>query len=209
MEWLEIMECRLVLSKNCRNTQSIAFTAYRPVNLQKNAAMQEMEEAVPNLWLANTTEEAREIVAERLKYYIQQEKLKQDEVVVLTTKGKDASKILQHGKLGGYELTDSPDKNGILFETARRFKGLEASAVIIVDIDEYSFATDEHSDYKEDEPSEAAKLLYVAATRAKTNLDMVALLNKEQLNTIAAQLTGTIRKRPIKTIESELGVKIQ
>jgi len=209
--WLDLMECRLVLSKNCRNTQSIAFTSYRPVQTNRDAGKHtlEMEEEIPRLWIVDSLEQAREKVAERVRHYIQNEKLRSDEIVILTTKGKDGSKVLCNvARIGAFDLTDKPGTPGILFTSARMFKGLEASAVIIIDVDESSFSKDPHSEHGENEPSEAAKLLYVAASRAKTSLDLVAAVDTDQLKAITVQLTGTEKKRPKKTIETELGVQV-
>lgn len=35
LEWLQEMECQLVLSYNCRNTQNIAKTSTSPLGIEK------------------------------------------------------------------------------------------------------------------------------------------------------------------------------
>lgn len=41
-EWIEKSECRLLLTKNCRNTYEIALTAYNVIDVELNQKIQMM-----------------------------------------------------------------------------------------------------------------------------------------------------------------------
>lgn len=58
----------------------------------------------------------------------------------------------------------------MLFTSARKFKGLEADAIIIVDVDGEAFADDEDK-----------RLFYVGCSRAKHQLDIVFIGNEDEL----------------------------
>ena len=55
------------------------------------------------------------------------------------------------------------------FTTARRFKGLEAHEIILTDIDKNIFGTDKNS-----------LLYYVATSRARTKLSIIASINDDE-----------------------------
>ena len=51
-EWVEKSECRLLLTKNCRNTYEIALTAYNVIDVELNQKIQMMNEKRPALPLS-------------------------------------------------------------------------------------------------------------------------------------------------------------
>ncbi|MCL2300508.1 MAG: NERD domain-containing protein/DEAD/DEAH box helicase [Firmicutes bacterium] len=216
LAWLELMECRLVLSRNCRNTECIAKTSYRPVRAKGLTSKASVHDESPSLWIVEGAQQVKEKVIERIKHYTDREagRLQAEDIVILTLKGDGNSKILKSGeKLAGFELTATPNTPGkILFTTARKFKGLEAFAVIVIDIDESSFSElVVNPKTKKEEPTDETMLLYVAASRAKTCLDLVAILDEKQLRAVSCQLAGAKAKNfrsPELAIEKELGVKV-
>ena len=95
-------------------------------------------------------------------------------------------------------LTKDKNSNGILFTTVRKFKGLEAMAVICIDIDSETFENDRNRN-----------VFYVGTSRAMSYLDLITSTSPEEL---AATITGndSYHKRPkaIKAIRDSLKVKI-
>ena len=65
---------------------------------------------------------------------------------------------------GGYELSVSNEPDKVLFTTIRKFKGLEAEAILLVDVPLSGLAFPEYR-----------RLLYVGSSRAK-NLLKIAML---------------------------------
>ena len=82
------------------------------------------------------------------------------ENIAILTGGSMASSALRRGQtIGSFTLTDQPGKGQqILFETVRRFKGLEKQVVIVVEIDR-----------------QEAALRYVAFSRATVLLTVICL----------------------------------
>ena len=88
-------------------------------------------------------------------------------------------------------------RSGILFTTTKRFKGLEADVVILVDLDEDSF-----------DSFESRNLYYVGASRAKHFLEMVAILNAEQEQVLATTLVDEGKNARMMLMKG-LKVKVQ
>lgn len=99
---------------------------------------------------------------------------------------------------GSYMLTKDKNSNGILFTTVRKFKGLEAMAVICIDIDSDTFGNDRNRN-----------VFYVGTSRAMSYLDLITATSPEELAVAIAGNDG-YRKRPqaIKTVRDSLKVKI-
>lgn len=83
-----------------------------------------------------------------------------------------------------------------MFTTARKFKGLEADVVIIVDIDAKTF---------EDEESKG--LFYVGASRAKHYLDIIYVGDKDDLQNMVKNISDWYYPTPTIGIALSLNVK--
>ena len=62
------------------------------------------------------------------------------------------------------------DGKGVLFTTARKFKGLESDVIIVIDVDDQTFTEDE-----------GKRLFYVGSSRAKHQLDIVFVGDDQML----------------------------
>ncbi|MDR0530616.1 MAG: NERD domain-containing protein, partial [Oscillospiraceae bacterium] len=177
LQWLEDMECQLVLNINCRNTKSIAETSYRPIGIAEVRMKENMQGNTPCLCIADTTEQARARIAERIRYYTDQGIAKKD-IVIITVKTKEDSVLSNQASVCGYPLANEPDAPGVFFTTSRKFKGLESPVVLVVDLDASTFSSEKKR-----------RVFYVGASRAKNCLDSIAVLDNTQLASIAEQLT--------------------
>ena len=203
-EWLDKMDCRLVLSRNCRNTKEIAITSTRPIGIDENRIRMRRESTVdgvikPNLFFVEDKSTLKEYLGRLIRKYIAAG-LAGTDIVVLSMKPEGKS-ILTEGDFqlpGNCILTKSQNNNGILFTTVRKFKGLEAMAVICIDIDSETFENDRNRN-----------VFYVGTSRAMSYLDLITTISPEEL---AATITGndSYHKRPqvIKAIRDSLRVKI-
>lgn len=203
-EWLDKMDCRLVLSRNCRNTKEIAITSTRPIGIDENRIRMRRESTVdgvikPNLFFVEDKSTLKEYLGRLIRKYIAAG-LAGTDIVVLSMKPEGKS-ILTEGDFqlpGNCILTKSQNNNGILFTTVRKFKGLEAMAVICIDIDSETFENDRNRN-----------VFYVGTSRAMSYLDLITTTSPEEL---AATITGndSYHKRPqaIKAIRDSLRVKI-
>lgn len=203
-EWLDRAECRLVLSHNCRNTHEIAMTSTRPIDfpvkrLRMNPYMDRTEQPKPRMYFVPDNAALQEYILKLIRKY-SDAKYRKSDIVLLSMKAEGLS-VLEREKMIP-ELaaicSDRKQENKVLFTTVRKFKGLEADAVICIDVDESTFSDDKNR-----------SLFYVGTSRAKTWLDILTTSSQEEM---AAAITGENipRKRPqaVKTIRDKLCVKI-
>ena len=162
-EWIENAECRLVLHKNCRNTAEVFKTSCGIMGLE-NITFNEVHGEIPVGRFYQTSDELESIVNDFVTKMIS-EGLSPDEIVILTAKSTDNSWIDVTKKYGEQVLSLSRESGKLWFTTIRKFKGLEAEAILIVDATLSSLAQ-----------PESRRLLYVGSSRAK-NLLYIALLD--------------------------------
>ena len=153
----------------------------------------------PNLFFAEDKSILKEYLCRLIRKYISAG-LAGTDIVVLSMKPEGKSILTEDDfrLSGGYMLTKDKNSNGILFTTVRKFKGLEAMAVICVDIDSETFENDRKRN-----------IFYVGTSRAMSYLNLITTASPEEL---AATITGNDNylKRPqaIKAIRDSLRVKI-
>ena len=194
--WLDKMECRLVLSRNCRNTVNIAATALASIGAQKVRSLSGISGQKPTLFFAKSKEEALLNIAEEIRHYTEQG-LKKKQIVILTLKTEEDSILADEESIGGYRISDEPNDGQIFFTTARKFKGLESDVVILVDFDDAVFDEDM-----------GRRLLYVASSRAKHLLHLVGIMNDAQIEYLALKMMGEKKRNPKLAIAGFLKVKV-
>ena len=89
-ECVDQMECRLVLSRNCRNTHEIALTATRPIDLPEkklrmNPFMEQTEQPKPKLFFVQDQAALQEYVLKLIRKY-SDAKYKKSDIVLLSMK---------------------------------------------------------------------------------------------------------------------------
>ena len=196
LEWVNRVECRLILSRNCRNTRSIAVTSYKPIGIEKIKMRLDIPGQKPTMYLSRNTEDAHQTIGSIIRNYTQQG-IQKKQIVVLTVKTEDTSILSGISSVGGYPLVSNRNDNGILFTSSRKFKGLESDVVIVVDVDDSCFLDDEKR-----------RVFYVGSSRAKHFLDIVSVMNDEDTNSMVVRLTGEKKKNAKLALGSFLKVKI-
>lgn len=167
-------DCRLTLYKNCRNTINIATTSLIPIGQRTPEFYDGCVRGLPTK-IHFTVDSEKMLVS--LNNTI--ESLKTDtfsDIVILTSKTEDNSIISDFVSDGKYQ--------GCLFTTCRKFKGLEADAVIMIDVDQNTFE------------GENALLFYVGASRARLRLEIITALDDEACTKLLKDIhyTEKIRK---------------
>lgn len=192
-QWIEDAECRLVLHKNCRNTAEVFKTSCSIMGLD-NVTYNEIHGEVPAAKFYRTTAEMESIVSDFIKR-VSAEGLEPEDIVILTAKTTDNTWIDVNKDYGGYKLSYEKEPDRVLFTTIRKFKGLEAEAVLIVDASMSALAIPENR-----------RLLYVGASRAKNLLNIAMLEDVESdemgnfLRTIAPERNVPKNKKGLKRI---------
>ena len=155
-EWIEDIECRLVLHKNCRNTIEVSRTACNIIGIDYTKTLNEIRGDKPNVWVYNSLGVQLEKIVENFISTSTKGYLKPEEIVVLAC--ERTPNWLDVGKrFCDIELSDKyNDKGKVTLTTIRKFKGLESKAVLIIGAQLSKWS---NQDLK--------RLLYVGSSRAK------------------------------------------
>jgi len=174
-EWIENSECRLVLHKNCRNTAEVFKTSCSIMGLEK-VTYNDVHGDIPAVKFYQTTSELETIVDDFIKQ-VCAEGLNPEDIVILTAKTTESSWLSVDKEYGGKKISLSKEPGKVLFTTIRKFKGLEAEAILIVDTALSSLSS-----------ADSRRLLYVGSSRAKN------LLNIAMLDDIEREEMGDLLK---------------
>lgn len=161
-KYISEADCKLTLYRNCRNTENIAITSMKPITRRKPKLYEEAVTGRPATIHFGTTNIS---IIEKIKMLIAD--LKENEIsdiVILTCQTEEKSilnYIYKDGKYGKKKFT-----------TCRKFKGLEADAVILIDVDKETFS------------EEQRQLYYVGASRARLRLDILTQMTDEDCETV-------------------------
>lgn len=167
-EWIDKSECRLVLSKNCRNTAEIFKTSCSIIGVDETSRINDIHGDIPNAKFYKTENELIEIVKKFIMNVIVEGNLKPEEIVILTATSQEKTWLNTDNVFEGYKISSTPSKDSILFTSIRKFKGLEAKAILIIDVSIRGLIKPENK-----------RLLYVGSSRAKYFLEMACLEDVE------------------------------
>ena len=184
-KYISDSDCKLTLYRNCRNTENIATTSLAPITERKPKLMDGCVKGVPaKLHFCESADK----VFEKLDLLL--ETLKGQgviDIIILTCKTENTSMLKNY-------ITSELYKNKYRFSTCRKFKGLEADAVVLVDVDEEIFE------------SENSLIYYVGTSRARLWLDIFTTMNGESCTNV---LQSVFEKRGyIKNPQKELAAAI-
>lgn len=157
-QFIENADCKLTLYRNCRNTENIAITSLKPICERMPKLIEGCVKGAPaRMFFCTSKERAREQL-ELILETLHSEGYK--EIAILTCDTEQNSIFAEYVKDGKY--------NNTIFTTCRKFKGLEADAVILVDVNRKTFS------------KENVMLYYVGASRARIQLDVITTLTDEE-----------------------------
>ena len=183
--FIEDADCKLTLYRNCRNTVNIATTSLRPLTERRPKLLEGCVKGTPaSLYFCSDEENA----LVRIDTVISS--LKADgfkDIVLLTCKTEGTSMMAKKIINGLY-------RNKYKFTTCRKFKGLEADVVILIDVNGETFN------------SENVLLFYVGTSRARIRLEIVSTLSDDECVEILKNClhqTGKLKK-PKRDLSSAL-----
>lgn len=182
-------DCKLTLYRNCRNTENIAITSMRPLGSTSKPKMFAgcVRGESPKVYISETVDKQKVFLDKILKQ-LTEKKIK--DVVILTCKTEESSVFWQYCTDGKYLL----DGVQFRFTTCRKFKGLEADAIILVDVTKKVLGKSENLNF------------YVGASRARFFLSVLCQMNDEDcVETLKAFDTkASTVKRPKKAFAAAL-----
>lgn len=169
-DWLSKAECRLVLSVNCRNTYQIADTSGKPVEVPPRIKDRSVIGDMPNFFICSDEKGALKAINKAIDKY-RSANYPYRQICILTLKTEKKSILTGIEKLGNHIIGKERSDRSVLFTTARKFKGLEADAIIVIDMDKDSFKPRPKDE--DDDKDDPKCLFYVGCSRAKHQLDIV------------------------------------
>jgi NERD domain protein len=185
LDWLHHFECRLKLSKNCRNTKRIAETAICPIPcdpIQMRIESSALEGEQPKLFIFNEESAYVAGIGKIIRYY-EKQGFRPNQITILTLKTMEQSPLTKELQYADSHLSEviaqDISTEHVSFTTARKFKGLESDVVILIDGDAQTFSSDE-----------GRRLFYVGASRGKHLLSVVVLLPYGEEDELASALDG-------------------
>lgn len=194
-DWLRNAECRLVLNINCRNTFSIADTSGKPIHVEPKVKNKAVKGDMPKFFICDDARSGIKRLSKLIDQY-RNNGYAYDQICVLTVKTENSSWITGVEKIGNHTIKTTRGKNNVLFTTARKFKGLEADVIIIIDVNADTFAD-----------VEKRRLFYVGASRAKHYLDIVYTEGKDNLRTMVERINDEKYPTPVIGVARSLNVK--
>lgn len=174
---LEEFDCKLTLTKNCRNTLKIVQTINSVFNINTQANGFSVSGVMPTFYFVDTDiqNKLRLIINDYLN-----DGFDQKDITILTLSTEDESCLNGITQIGNYKINHESNEDGIFFTTSKKFKGLESNIIIVIDFD-----AKQYSDY------EYMKNLYVSLSRARQRLSLICN-NKNDLNLLANGIEGNL-----------------
>ncbi len=154
------------LPTNCRNTKEIAITCGKIRDVEIPVRPDAPSGIPTEVQLIPKADARANKVRQIVERWVGTGKLKAGQIAVLSPFDKQKSCLNEHTMLGRIPICTNPSEwranKGILFSTIRSFKGLEADAIIVIDVpnpetDKYFSVAD----------------LYVGCSRAKHLLSVI------------------------------------
>ena len=172
--WIMNSECKLLLTKNCRNTFQIAVTSNNILNIKTIQNNNSIVGEMPVLKIYNNDYVS---ILEKCINDIRNDGFKPSEIVILTLENEQNSILTGVKQIGKYYISNKYNRssNEILFTTSRKFKGLESSAVIVIDLNKKTLSNKiEKNNF------------YVATSRARQKLTI--LVAENEIESIASEI---------------------
>ena len=191
--FIDEADCKLTLWINCRNTTNIAKCSTRALDDKIPVKTKGLTPAgsIPRLSFSTVVSEQ----IQAIDSYIQELKSSGiKDIVILTCKTEESS-IASEVIVGDSGVKKWKGTN-VPFHTCRKFKGLEADAVILIDITADLWAQhDGDSPYK----AKPGLLFYTGASRAKHELRLVCDMNDDDFLEVIDAMNVASKKNPVKS----------
>lgn len=186
-KYIQDSDCKLTLYRNCRNTLNIAKTSLRPLGEANRKAKVREEACDGELPLMSfcSKDRVKFAIDELISLFLDNG---DEEIVILTYKTEEQSVLADYIENGHYKYK----RKQFLFSTCRKFKGLEADAVILIDVD-YTLFNEEDS-----------RRFYVGSSRARFDLGIVSLMSEDECKKLLEEKEIRVGKNPYKSMATAL-----
>lgn len=160
-KWIdEHADCRLMLYRNCRNTSEIARLISGLVPVREESYVNDIHGYKPKCFVYKDSKELQTIAANFVKEMLKND-LNPEDIAILSVHRTETNPLHEVTPLAGVPISGKREPNKIWFTSIRKFKGLEAQAVLIVDFR-----------FSEADSELAKRIFYVGCSRANAYLQM-------------------------------------
>lgn len=170
-DWITKSECRLVLTKNCRNTYEIACTSYTVIDVPIKAKIGVVKGVQPTITFAHKNDVLT--IGKLIKYFKADNGYKDNEITILSLVAEEKSIMNGINKIDGISISRVRNNSNVFYTTTKKFKGLESKVIIITDIDKTAFNDDAQK-----------RVFYVACSRATHRLALYVSGTEEEIKEI-------------------------
>jgi len=129
---------RYSLPTNCRNTRRIAATCGRVRGIEIAVRNEAPEGVLPRVEVVPEGERQRATCDQQVRQWLNSGRLKPNQIAILSPRKQANSSLSQVKTFGGVPMVDNlsdwKEGKGVLYSTVRAFKGLEADALVVMDI---------------------------------------------------------------------------
>ena len=197
IEWLEAIPCRLVLTRNCRNTNEVARVAYRAAGIVVSPTLG-VSGPRPVLHNVDSNFEAAALAQRLLEEIRANTKLAPHDLAILTLDSYDENSVFHSISPKRLRLSADPKDGYVTMTTTRRFKGLEASVVIVPDVD-----------LQQAHDPNWRRRLYVACSRARQAVHLITAVTEADIGPAVRTFSGSDRARPTwRSLSRHLGLQL-
>jgi hypothetical protein len=159
---------RYSLPTNCRNTRRIATACGRIRGVEIAVRREAPEGEDPKIEVVPLGERQRVTCENQVRHWLGAGKLKPSQIAVLSPRRQVNSSLAGVKSLAGHPIVDTlsewKEGKGVLYSTVRAFKGLEADALLVMDVSGFS-------------PVLTQADFYVACSRAKHLLTVLTAVS--------------------------------
>lgn len=197
-DFINESDCKLTLWVNCRNTYNIAKCATKALDEGLACQVRDLapDGTIPKMTYSLDVDE----LASHVDRYIHElRSLGLTDVVILTCK-TEASSIVAEGFTKGADGTYWKTTH-IPVYSCRRFKGLEADAVILIDV-----TPDLWVSYESDSVYKALPglIFYTGASRAKHELRIVCDMGESDFEELVEDMKIASKRNPVKSFAKRI-----
>jgi DNA helicase IV len=126
------------LTWNCRNTARIASYSSELLDQEPKVRPEAPQGETVEVVRCEDDQAMKEAVRKALHRFVVDERLDPNRVVILSPRSTSTSVVWKAGRLGNLKLVEHPGPAGpneVIFASLQRFKGLEADAIILCEVD--------------------------------------------------------------------------
>lgn len=183
-------DCKLTLYKNCRNTQKIADTSVKPlIDFKPKLIGSALEGTFPEIiYLSNSK---KKLALDKAIGNLISKQITNIQILSCAAEGHSSfDEFVDIDNMYNYRGMKIP------FTTCRKFKGLEADTIVMVDVNKKALMDN-------------AKVFYVGTSRARLELKILADLSDDDCADVVKYLGSSVkRKNPSGTLANLLGCDI-